>query len=184
MDTDIAATQVPLTQPAPAAQPAMVAPTMVVRNPKSPILALVLSVLLPGIGQIYNGQPAKAFAFFFSFVGAIWMCAEGDPMPFALLIPFVYFYGLVDAYASAALQNARHAAGGVLPEEDSTESPAWGWTLVAVGAVLLLNNLGWLPLFALRRFWPLLLIAAGLFFAYRSIQRRNAAPETGRGDAV
>src|SRR3982751_2582187 len=124
MDPQIASTtQVPLPPypPVPAAAGGA-------SRPKSPALALVLS-FIPGIGQIYNGQPAKAFVFFFSFLACIWMCIEGDPIPFALIIPFVYFYGLVDAYASAALINARHA-GGTLPQDEATESAAWGWTLV------------------------------------------------------
>src|SRR4029079_5133762 len=79
------------------------------RQIKTPVAALLLSVF-PGIGQIYNGQPAKALVFFFAFVGCIWMSAEGNPMPFALMIPFVYFYGLVDAWRSAVAINARGTA--------------------------------------------------------------------------
>ena len=37
-----------------------------------------------------------------------------DPFPFAFLIPFVYFYNLVDAYRSASLINLKAAGGAVL----------------------------------------------------------------------
>jgi TM2 domain-containing membrane protein YozV len=137
--------------------------------PKSPILALVLS-LFPGIGQIYNGQPAKALAFFFGWVGSIYLTAEANPF-FAFLIAFTYFYNLVDAWRTASAINARHAGGLGLAEEDATESPAWGAVLMGVGALLLLNNLGWLRLAALHRYWPLVLIAAGGAFLYGSVQR-------------
>jgi len=150
----------------PAYAPLPVAP----RQIKNPVAALLLSVF-PGIGQIYNGQPAKALVFFFGFVGCIWMSAEGNPMPFALMIPFVYFYGLVDAWRSAVAINARGTAAEL--EADESESPAWGYTLVAVGVVMLLNNLGWLHLAAFARFWPLLLIAAGAAFVASSVRKRG-----------
>ena len=160
---------------APAAPPLSAGQT---RVPKAPGLAAILS-LFPGIGQIYNGQPAKALVFFASFAGAIYATAEINPLPFALLIPFVYFYNLVDAYRSALIVNAK-AAGGVLPEDDSAESPAWGGSLIGLGLLFLLNNLGWLDLARLNRFWPLLLIVAGAAFLYGSLQKRKDGGDAGR----
>jgi hypothetical protein len=150
------------------------------RPPKSPGLATFLSFLLPGIGQVYNGQLAKAFAFFFGFVTTIYLVAEVDPMPFAFLIPFVYLFNLVDAWRSASLINARAAGGGGVVEEDTVSSPAWGATLVVLGLVLLANNLGWLRIEAFARYWPVLLIALGGFFIYNALRQRDAAP--GGGD--
>jgi TM2 domain-containing membrane protein YozV len=142
--------------------------------PKSPALALFLS-LFPGLGQLYNGQVAKAFTFFFAFVGSIYGAAEIAGLPFGLLIPFTYFYNLVDAYRSATLINLRAQGGQVMPEEDAGESPAWGAVLLGLGVLILFNNLGWINLAALERYWPILLIAAGGFFLYRSVQQRKAA---------
>ena len=139
--------------------------------PKSPVVALVLS-LFPGIGQIYNGQPAKALVFFFAWAGSIYLTAEAHPF-FAFLIAFTYFYNLVDAWRSASAINARYARGTGYVEEDTTESPAWGAALIGVGALLLFNNLGWLRLAALQRYWPLVLIAAGAAFLYGSMRRAN-----------
>ena len=150
-----------------AALPLPAAP--VAAPPRSPVLALVLS-LFPGIGQIYNGQPAKALVFFFAWAGSIYLTAESNPF-FAFLIAFTYFYNLVDAWRSASAINARHAGGQALAEDDTTESPAWGAALIGVGALLLLNNLGWLRLAALQQYWPLVLIAAGAVFLYGSVQR-------------
>ncbi len=147
------------------------------RPPQSPLvksagLALVLSAIFPGIGQVYNGQPAKAFVFFFGLVGSIYGTAEIHPLPFAFLIPFVYFFNIIDAYRSATLLNA-HAAGGALPEEDVIESPAWGFSLIGLGLILLLNNIGWLNLAALQRYWPVLLVAAGAIFVWGSFQKKT-----------
>lgn len=146
--------------------------------PKSPVLALILSFLFPGIGQVYNGQPAKAIFFFFAFVGSIYAVIEIDPIPFGLFIPFVVFYNLVDAWRSASLINARYL-GGQPVEEEVFESPAWGGALVGLGLVLLLHNLGWLRLAALGRYWPLLMIAAGGIFLFASLRRRKAAGADG-----
>jgi TM2 domain-containing membrane protein YozV len=140
------------------------------RPPKSPGLALALS-LFPGLGQVYNGQPSKAFLFFFGWVGSIYGAVEIHPLPFAFLIPFVYFYNLVDAWRSASLINSRGA--GEVVQEDTAESPAWGGGLILLGLVLLLNNLGWLRLASLQRYWPVLLIIAGAVFLYGSLQRRR-----------
>ena len=45
---------------------------------KGPLLALLLSVF-PGLGQLYNEQPAKAVTFFFFMVGSIYGTAFISP---------------------------------------------------------------------------------------------------------
>jgi TM2 domain-containing membrane protein YozV len=156
------------TLPHPAVAPAPVAP----KPPKNPWLALVLS-LMPGLGQVYNGQPAKAFVFFFAWVASIYGTAEINPFPFAFLIPFVYFYNLIDAFRSASAINARVLGGRPEPEEEPFESPLWGGGLLILGLLLLLNNLGWFRLADFARYWPIILVVAGAAFLYTSIQRRR-----------
>jgi|SRR5687768_10093695 len=145
------------------------------RPPKRPILALVLGGAFPGVGQLYNGQTAKAFALFAAFAGSIYLADEVG-MPFNLVIPFVVFYSAIDAYRSAVAINLRWSGRPpVIETEDDAESPAWGMVLLGIGALLLMNNLGILQVGAVRRFWPLLLIVAGAMFLRRSLQRRDAA---------
>jgi len=143
------------------------------RPPKSPGLAALLSLLFPGVGQVYNGQPSKAVVFFFVFVAAIYATAVIDPMPFAFLIPFTFMFNVVDAYRSADAINLRHAGGEPVKDDDMVESPVWGGTLVVLGLILLMNNLGWLPIDALRRLWPLALIAVGGVLLWGSFRRRD-----------
>ncbi|MBI3932844.1 MAG: hypothetical protein HY317_05465 [Acidobacteria bacterium] len=150
------------------------------RTQKAPGLALLLSVIFPGIGQVYNGQPAKALVFFFGLVGSIYATAEIGPFPFAFLIPFLYLYNILDAYRSADVLNARAAGGAAVAEEDALESPAWGGGLVLLGLLLLLNNLGYLNLAALRDYWPVLLIVTGGVLLYGSVRRRKDAGDAGR----
>ena len=150
-------------------------PVVVARPPKRPVVAMVLSLLFSGIGQLYNGQTAKAFALFAAFAASIYLADEVG-MPFPLVIPFVVFYSAIDAYRSAVSINLRYAGRSPeLESIDDAESPAWGAVLLGIGLLLLMNNLGILQLAAVRRFWPLVLIAAGFIFLRRSMQRRDAA---------
>ena len=71
-------------------------------GPKSPVLALVLS-LFPGIGQIYNGQPAKALVFFFAWAGSIYLTAEASPF-FAFVIIFSAIGRSAFAFASVVIR--------------------------------------------------------------------------------
>jgi hypothetical protein len=180
MTPDAAPPPVPQQAPTAVIPPAVYA-VVPPREPKSPLLALVLSVVFPaGGGQLYNGQISKAFAFLAAFVGTIYMTSEVDPMPFAFFIPFLYFYSLIDAWRSATIINARAAGRPPQPEvEDDSDSPAWGLVLVGIGLLLLLNNLGWLELVSLRRFWPVVLIIVGVVFLRRALARREAAAGTG-----
>ena len=158
----------------PALPPPAVPPAAgpVVPAVKAPWVALLLSLLMPGLGQVYNGQFAKALSIFIAFAGSIYLVAEGHPLPFAIFLPFVIFSNMIDAYRSAALINAR----GVAPvTEEDKESPAWGIGLAVMGVLLLLNNLGWLHLSAFVPYWPLLLIAAGLVLLRRSTQRKGGS---------
>jgi hypothetical protein len=142
--------------PLPAAAPAAVAASGAGRNP---FIAAGLGFLFPGLGQIANGQISKALVIFMVFFGSITVMVNSDnPLPWAFFLPLAFFYGIVDAFRSAALSNARQQG---LLEEDSIEGPGWGITLIVLGALLLLNNLGWLNLASVARYWPLLLIVAG-----------------------
>jgi len=155
--------------------PALTAAPYVRQLPKSPGLAAFLS-LFPGLGQVYNGQIARAFVFFFGFVGSIYLTASGHEFPFAFVIPFVYLFNIIDAWKGSTTINRRFLGGdseGPM-EEEAVESPLWGISLVVIGLLVLLNNMGWLDLDRLARWWPLLLIAVGGYFIYGSIQKKKA----------
>ena len=68
-----------LTDPQTAAPPAIPPSGAYVRLPKNPWLAVVFSFLLPGLGQVYNGEPARALVFLFGFVGSIYLTATSSP---------------------------------------------------------------------------------------------------------
>jgi TM2 domain-containing membrane protein YozV len=167
--------ETPMTPPLPPAGAAPAGPVPALSGlVKNPWAAAALSFLFPGLGQIYNGQTQKAFVFFAAFAGFIFASAEINPMPFAFGIPFTYLFGIVDAFRSAAILNAR-AAGRSLDDEVVAESPAWGISLIVLGVVFLLHNFGWLSLEALARWWPVVLIVAGAVFLKSSLARRAGA---------
>ncbi len=64
----------------------------------SPILALILSFFIPGLGQLYTGQFVKAVGLFLLAVifGALSTILIG--IPFYVL---VWLYSMYDAYKSA-----------------------------------------------------------------------------------
>ena len=97
--------------PPPLPASSAVAPAPYVRQlPKSPGLAAFLS-LFPGLGQVYNGQIARAFVFFFAFVGSIYLTASGHEFPFAFVIPFVYLFNIIDAWKGSTAINRRFLGG-------------------------------------------------------------------------
>ncbi|MCI0481345.1 MAG: hypothetical protein L0213_07135 [Candidatus Dadabacteria bacterium] len=63
------------------------------RNRKNPILALVLSGLLPGLGQIYNNQIQKGLLFFALNILLSYLSYE----------PFVYFLKSWNTFQDAPL---------------------------------------------------------------------------------
>jgi TM2 domain-containing membrane protein YozV len=160
--------------PPPALPPAGPPGSPYVRLPKSPGLAAFLS-LFPGLGQVYNGQIARAFVFFFGFVGSIYLTASGHEFPFAFVIPFVDLFNMIDAWKGATAINDRFLGGRVeVDEGGGVDSPVWGATLALFGVLILFNNLGWLDLDRLARWWPILLIAIGGYFVYASVQKKQA----------
>ncbi|WOF16751.1 hypothetical protein F1737_08635 [Methanoplanus sp. FWC-SCC4] len=64
----------------------------------SPILALILSFFIPGLGQFYTGQFLKAVALFVFAVisGALVVVLIGIPLYF-----IVWIYSMYDAYKTA-----------------------------------------------------------------------------------
>ena len=87
-----------------AEQPAAAAPVVLVaRGPKSPILALILSCFISGLGQLYNGEIGKGVGFLIAYFVA-WACFWALIwLPVIHWIPsaVVWVWGMVDAYQSA-----------------------------------------------------------------------------------
>jgi TM2 domain-containing membrane protein YozV len=66
-------------------------PPVIYVKRKEPGVALLLSFLLPGLGQIYNGDVGKGIAFMLGFFVLIWI---------GIGIAF-WIWSMIDAYQSA-----------------------------------------------------------------------------------
>ena len=69
---------------------------------KNPLFALILSIIFPGLGQIYNGQNRKGILFIIAYILSflLWLIVIG-----LILTPLIWLYGLYDAYKTAGLIN-------------------------------------------------------------------------------
>ncbi|MBO0720874.1 MAG: hypothetical protein J2P41_08625 [Blastocatellia bacterium] len=140
---------------------------------KSALIALLLG-FVPGLGAAYNGQNVKALVHFVVTVG-LWTLADTFHTPLDKIVVLAgvafYFYSLYDAFASAK----RHSAGADLEvEEDRLKqflrerTLAWGSLLVGIGSLAVLTR--FFPK-QVHAFWPLLLVAAGIYIIMRGSHR-------------
>lgn len=136
----------------------------------SPGLAFFLG-LIPGVGAIYNGQYAKGIVH-----GLIWgilmsiansNAAQGLLPVFVVMVMAWWAYMAFEAYHTAR----KRRAGEPVDEYSSilnisggrSHVPVVGITLIALGALMLLHTLDLLDFERVARYWPVLLIAAGIY---------------------
>jgi TM2 domain-containing membrane protein YozV len=156
------------------------------KPPKSPAAAGILSGILPGAGQLYNGEPTKALLFFIVFAGLITIMPHG-PQPFIpLIFAGFWFYQIIEAVQTAKAINLRAAGETGLPAAATAAAdPAatvsvpsgsvfWGAVLMVVGAVLLLGNFDILDYDRIFDFWPVIVIAIGVKMIVDYLRKKNA----------
>lgn len=150
----------------------------------SPAAAFWLG-LIPGVGAIYNGQYAKGFihvgviALGFSIINND--AAGGFEALVGMMIAAFWAYMPFEAYHTAR----RRQMGQPVDELSSLvpmrggRFPAVPVILIALGTVLLLDNLRILELRKILRFWPMLLIAAGVYMLYNRYTLRAGGRKEG-----
>ncbi len=142
----------------------------------SPGVALGLG-FIPGVGAIYNGQVLKGMVQVLIFGSLI---ALNDrvhgPLDtiFGLGAAAFYFYMVIDSFHTAKAMRL----GKPTPEwfglgDLKMNAPIGAALLIGLGAMFLLDNLG-IPVFReIGKFWPVLLILAGVLL----LQRRLGGPK-------
>ena len=70
---------------------------------KNPGLAAVLSFLIVGLGQVYNGQIGKGLVLIIFYFVSIVLCFV---LIGFVLVPILWIYGVYDAYNTANLINS------------------------------------------------------------------------------
>jgi TM2 domain-containing membrane protein YozV len=145
----------------------------------SPGVALALG-FIPGVGAIYNGQVLKGMVQVLIFGSLI---ALGDrvhgPMDtiFGLGAAAFYFYMVIDSYQTAKCKQL----GKPAPEwfglgDMKMSAPIGAALLICLGALFLLDNLG-VPVFnQIGKYWPVLLIVAGVLLLQRRFGHNAETP--------
>ena len=148
---------------------------------KSPMLATFLSAM-PGLGQIYVGYYQSGFinAIVVGTLIALLASELGPLTPLAaLFLAFFWLYNIVDAGRRALLYNEALAgrSGIELPEDFKipalSGSIPGGLAVVAVGGVLLSHTRFGMPLDWVNEWWPVALIAFGVYLVARSVMSRS-----------
>ena len=169
--------------PAFAPLPAAPAPPPMI---KRPAVAGLLS-FLPGLGHVYLGLYQRAIAFFAVWV-IIMSIAPHGPGPAGILIPFWWFFILIDAVRQAKAINMTDAPKSnlLVGEKPMNVSGglAFGIFLVLVGVFFLIDRYVRIDLSFLYDFWPVFLIAFGAWQIWlywkskKAAAEAKAAPET------
>ena len=175
-------------QPARSPQPPL--PATPAPGSPSPGLAFFLG-LIPGVGAIYNGQYAKGILHVVVLgllisIGSSRAAGELEPLIVMFTIGW-FFYMAFEAYHTAK----RRAAGEPVDEFSSLLSsggqpgmvPMGPLVLIVLGVVFLLHTLGYWSMDRILRFWPVLMIAAGVYLLYTRVAARppSGGPPLARG---
>lgn len=161
---------------------------------KSPGVALVLGLLVPGLGTVYcfNGPARRALVQFASWALLLWSFRQSSGM-----LAVVLFFGWVGFYLWQAIDahscaRAFNALGRVPTEQEAedmgrgpylfhgADSRSLGTALLVVGVVMLVFEAAGALLHGLRWAWPLALVAMGVAIALRAraARRRRDAGAT------
>ena len=156
------------------------APPVYGRPDVSPALAFFLG-LIPGVGAIYNGQYAKGLLH--AIVWGVLMSianagdAHGLEPVFVILVIAWWAYMALEAHHTAQ----RLQRGQPVDEYSSLlnlrgghgRAPVAGIGLIVLGVLLLLHTLDLLNFDYVARYWPVLLIAAGVYLLWERFSRRD-----------
>jgi hypothetical protein len=168
--------------PSPWTAPASATSSTVPNPGVSPGLAFVLG-LIPGVGAIYNAQYAKGLIHVIILGLLISIASSGaggglEPL-FGFMIPCFFFYMAFEAY-----HTAKRRQYGLPVDEFSSILPARGSgfpmapvLLIAFGILFLLNNLEIIRFYQVIRYWPVFLIALGVYLLYARMTGSHVEPQ-------
>jgi hypothetical protein len=170
------------TPPAYASSPyvAPVPPSYAPNLTVSPGLAFILG-LIPGVGAIYNSQYAKGLVHVLVFTMLIAVASNTSGPDGALFVPIFMAW---EAYmAFEAYHTAKKRQMGEVVDEFSSILPLRGKGfpvapvfLIVLGVIFLLNNLDLIRFRDVARYWPVFLIALGVYMLYARITSTKDAP--------
>jgi Domain of unknown function (DUF5668) len=150
--------------------------------PKNPGAAGALGII-PGMGHLYLGLYQRAAILFGIWVLFISLAGHSHgPFP-GIAIPFWMAFSIIDASRQAKAINATgRPESNILGSDEPVRvsgSLTAGVLLILIGGFLLLDRFVTIDLSFLNDWWPVLLVAFGLWQVYRHYQGKRAASGEG-----
>ena len=149
----------------------------------SPGLAFMLG-FIPGVGAIYNGQYVKGLIHVV-ILGVLIAIVNNDDINgnmqplFGMMIAIWVFYMAFEAYHTAKRRQLGQPVdefSSIVPRKGQpTRFPLAPAVLIAVGLIFLLHNLDILRIGQMLRYWPIALIALGVYMLYERLSGSTAA---------
>lgn len=162
---------------------------------KSPRSAVFLSLIFPGLGQIYTGFYVRGLmigaAIFVLFNAANQVSNNGFPI-MVWTIMFTWMFSIIDAGRMAALYNYAITGGEEIEMPQDIRLPKMGGSIVAgvvllsFGGIALSNTLFDVPLAWLDDWWPVFPLALGAYLLARGVMDHLAVnkPAPDRSEPV
>ncbi len=137
-----------------------------VKKQTSPLIALILSFICPGLGAAYNGQTSKALIYFAVFIGLFQMAilTGGTPL-FVFGFMGMWLFAALDSWRTARLIRfgvTPDGAQDIIVQRLSGNPKLWGIVLVVIGGLFFLQMFVHVGHF-LKSALPVLLIALGIY---------------------
>lgn len=137
-----------------------------IKKRTSPIVATLLSFVLPGLGAAYNGQTVKALVYFAIFVGLFQMSVltGGTPL-FVLGFIGMWFFSALDSWRTAQMIRSGltpDVAEDIFVKRFSGNPKLWGIVLTILGGAFLLQSIFNIR-GLMRGLMPAMLIGLGIY---------------------
>jgi hypothetical protein len=116
-----------------------------VKKQTSPFIALILSMICPGLGAAYNGQSSKALTYFGVFVGLFQMASLTRMGMFVFGFIAMWLYSALDAWRTAkAIRSGVSIdnADDILVQRFTSNPKMWGILLAVLGGISFIYALG------------------------------------------
>lgn len=141
----------------------------------SPVLAVGLSLVCPGLGAAYNGQNARALAHFGVFVGLFQMAilTNGAPL-FVLGFLGMWLFAAVDAFRTArAIKFGLSGSQEDLLTKQLAGNPlVWAISLIGLGVLFSAKTFFGINV-PIRELLPVLLVGLGVYWLIKYVQRKR-----------
>jgi hypothetical protein len=147
----------------------------------SPGLAFFLGII-PGVGAIYNGQYAKGLVHAITWGVLVSITSSSasrglEPL-FGIMIAAWVAYMAFEAYHTARKRRLGEPVdeySSLLNLRGKHNVPVFAIGLIILGILLLLHTLNLLDFEYVARYWPVLLIAAGVYLLFGRLSGKDTA---------